>query len=495
MPADEADHAGFRRREAIVGGAVGAAGAVLCGRMAAPPAAEAAKRRRRRRLRSVDVIVVGAGLAGLVAARAVRAAGRSVAVLEARPRVGGRNLDHPIGGGKVVELGGEWAGPGQDRVLALAKELGIATFDAYASGDSVYYRGGQRQTYSGDIPPASPASLVELEATILQLNQMAAEVPADTPWTAPHAGDWDIVSVADWIRENNRTQEARDLADLALRGIYGEEGAQISLLDLLSAITGVGGDFNTMIGAAQSIRFTGGPQQLSERLAAGLGGAVRLGAPVTTIERSAKRATVHSAKLSLGARRVVLAVPKTLAARIAHGPALPAAYDQYLQRQPMGSVVKVNAIYDTPFWRSEGLSGTATSDTGPIQITYDNSPPDGTPGVLVGFMEGNESRKLLRASPAARRRAALESLARYFGDRAKAPRDYVDQVWAREPYTRGAYGSFNPPGVLTSLGPDVAGPVGVLHFAGADWSPQWPGYMDGAIRSGERAAAEALQGL
>jgi monoamine oxidase len=303
------------------------------------------------------------------------------------------------------------------------------------------------------------------------------------------------VTVADWIQENNHTAEARDLAALAVRGIYGEEGTQISLLDLLSAITGVGGDFNTMIGAAQTIRFVGGPQQLSKRLAAALGGAVKLGAAVAAIEQVGKRLVVHTAKSSFSARRVVLALPKTLIGRIAFTPALPAAYDQYLQRQPMGCVVKVNAVYARPFWRDQGLSGTATSDTGPIEITYDNSPPDGAPGVLVGFMEGDRGRGMLGASAAARRHAALESFARYFGQAALSPTAYVDRVWARETYTRGAYGSFNPPGVITSLGPAVAGHAGRLHFAGADYSAVWPGYMDGAIRSGERVAAEVLARL
>ena len=476
---------GLNRRDVVKGGAGGVLVGVLGGSL--QPAA-AAKRPRPKRY---DVVVVGAGLAGLTAARAIRAAGRSVVVLEARKRVGGRNLDHPIGGGKVVELGGEWAGPGQDKVLGLAKKLGVATFEAYANGDSVYYRGGQRQTYRGDIPPAGPPSLVELEATILQLNQMAGEVPADKPWTAPHANDWDIITVGDWIQENNHTAEARDLAKLALRGIYGEEAAQISLLDLLSAITGVGGDFNTMIGDAQTIRFEGGPQQLSTKLAAALGKAVvKRSSAVTAIQQAGKKITVHTAKQAYQARRVVLAIPKPLIARIVFDPALPATHDQYLQRQPMGSVVKVNAVYDRPFWRDQGLSGTATSDTGPIQITYDNSPRDGRPGVLVGFMEGNESRRLFGASAGARRQAALGSFARYFGQAAARPTAYVDRVWARERYTRGAYGSFNPPGVLTSLGEAASGPAGRLHFAGADFSPVWPGYMDGAIRSGERAAAE-----
>ena len=240
--------AGLNRRELLIAGA--AAGV-------APATADA--KRRGRRPRTFDVVVVGAGLAGLTAARAVRAAGRSVLVLEARDRVGGRNLDHPLAGGGVAEMGGQWAGPGQDKVLALAKELGVATFETYAQGDTVYYRSGERSTYSGDIPPASPAALVEIEAVILELNQMAAEVSAAEPWKAPHAGEWDIISVADWIAEHANTQEARDLGALAIRGVYGEEGSQISLLDLLSAITGVGGDFNTLIGSAQSIRFVGGP--------------------------------------------------------------------------------------------------------------------------------------------------------------------------------------------------------------------------------------------
>jgi monoamine oxidase len=180
---------------------------------------------------------------------------------------------------------------------------------------------------------------------------------------------------------------------------------------------------------------------------------------------------------------------------IRFAPQLPPAYDQILQRQPMGSVIKVNAIYARPFWRDQGLSGTATSTTGPLQIVYDNSPPDGRPGVLVGFMEGNQSRQFFGASKAARRGAALASLARYFGAAALHPRDYVDMVWATERYTRGAYGTFNPPGVLTALGPTTGGPVGALHFAGDGTSPLWPGYMDGAIRSGERAAREVLKRL
>jgi monoamine oxidase len=192
---------------------------------------------------------------------------------------------------------------------------------------------------------------------------------------------------------------------------------------------------------------------------------------------------------------VIVTVPKTLAGRIAYSPPLPPAYDQVLQRQPMGSVVKVNAIYQTPFWRGAGTNGQATSDVGPIRITYDNSPPDGSPGVLVGFMEGNDSRAFYGAPQSARRQAALECFARYFGSEALNPIGYVDIAWAEEPFTRGAYGSFNPPGVLSTFHDPLAEPLGSLFYASADASAQWPGYMDGAIRSGEQAAAAALSSL
>ena len=477
--------AGLRRRELIAGGAAGALAATA-------PNAVAKKR-----ARTFDVVVVGAGLAGLSAARRIRAAGKSVAVLEARGRVGGRNLDQALADGKgVVEMGGEWAGPGQDKVLALAKEFGVETFETYANGSSIYYAGGQRQTYSGDIPPANPAALAELEASILQLNQMAASVPADAPWSAPQAHDWDEQSVGTWLDQNNHTDEARNLGRVAIRGVYGEDAELISLLDLLSAITGVGGDFNTLIGDAQTIRFAGGPQQFSQRLAKLLSRAIRLHAAVVGVDWSGAAAVVHTRKEEFKARRVILALPKPLLARLQFKPSLPPAWDQLLQRQPMGSVLKFNAVYDTPFWRADGLNGVVVSDQGPISLSYDNSPPSGSPGVLVGFAEGNESRGLYGSSAEKRKAAVLDCLVRYFGQRAASPSSYYEVLWATAAYTRGAYGSYNPPGVITSLGQAThAAVVGPMHVAGADWSPQWPGYMDGAIRSGEKAADEVLAAL
>ncbi len=476
------------RRRAL-GAAAGAAAGATAGRLGAAEPASARPRRR-----EVDIAIVGAGLAGLAAARRIVAGGRSAVVLEARDRVGGRTYDVDIGGGHRVELGGQWAGPGQDRVLELAAELGIATFPTYFDGEGVYYAGGRRQTYAGDLPPMSPASLAELLVALQRLNQMASEVPPGAPWDAARAAEFDRQTVGGWAVDNLATSESRALVDVVIEGVYGCEPQDLSLLDLLAAIGGVGGDVFTLIDDAQSTRFVGGSQRLSKGLARRLGRRVQLESPVRSIRRSGRRAHLETPNGTWVAKQVIVTIPRPLTTRIRHRPPLPAAHDQLAQRQPFGSVVKVNAVYDEPFWRADGLNGYTVSDTGPIKITYDNSPPEGSPGVLVGFMEGNDGRAFY-GDHRARRAAALECFARYYGERAREPRRYVDIVWPAEQWTRGAYGSFNPPGVITAFRGAGTGPVGPMRFAGSDLSSEWTGYMEGALRSGVAAAEEALEEL
>ena len=439
----------------------------------------------------VDVIVVGAGLAGLTAARTLQAAGKDVIVLEARDRVGGRNYDVSIGDGDVVELGGQWIGPGQTKMYELAAKLNVKTFQTYETGKSTYVYGGRKSTYTGYIPPASPAALVEIEATLQLINNLAAGVPADEPWKAQRASEFDAQSVTAWINTYNHTTEARFLIQLAVRGVYGEDASQVSMLDLLAGVTGVGGDMNTLIGDAQSTRFVGGPQQLSKKLAQPLRRPVVLRSEVSRIERG-PGFTVTASTGIYTSREVVIAIPKPNIAAIDWRPLLPAALTQLFQRQPMGATTKVEVVYPTPWWRSLGLNGSVVGDVFPLEIVYDNSPANGKQGVLVGFLEGNQSRAFFAKGFEARKAAVLRSLAAYFGPAANAPRLYLEKVWPEDRYALGAYGSFNPPGVLTSLGPEATVRVPGLHFAGADFSAEWPGYMEGAVRSGEKAARAIL---
>jgi monoamine oxidase len=474
------------RRRLVGGAAAGTAGLALG---AAPASAS--------RRRSVDVLVVGAGLAGLAAAQKLRKAGRSVAVLEARDRVGGRTLNHHLGHGKVVEIGGQWVGPTQNYVLREIKRQGLKTFKTYADGDNVYYRDGNRQTYTGTIPPANAASLVQLQALITELDQMAATIDPKKPWAAPSAGDWDGQTFETFKQAHGLDDETRELIDLAIESVFAAEPRDLSLLHVLFYIRAAN-SFENLIntgGGAQDSRVVGGSQEISIRMARRLGDAVVLDAPVRRIEHGRGGVEVRTSHGTFTAKRAIIAIPPTLAGRVRYSPELPPKRDQLMQRVPMGTVIKCMAVYDKPFWRDAGLSGMATSNTGPVKLTFDNSPPGGKPGVLLGFIEGQEARDLLGASARHRRKLVLESMARYFGSAATKARGYVEKSWAADPWSRGCYVGYYPPGVLTGYREAISAPVGPIHWAGTETASEWNGYMDGALQSGERAAGEVLAKL
>jgi monoamine oxidase len=444
-----------------------------------------------------DVVVVGAGLAGLVAARDLIAAGRSVSVVEARDRVGGRLLNAELGDGNVVEVGGQWVGPTQHRALALGRELGVATFPTHAEGDNVVELGGRLRRYRGAIPRINPAVLVDIGQAQFRLDRMARTVPPEAPWRAPHAQAWDAQTMWTWIRRNTATKAAQALLQLAVEAVWAAHPADVSLLHVLF-YTRSAGSFDDLVGTeggAQQDRFVGGSQELALRLASRLGDAVSLSAPVRTIEQHGDSVTAVSDRGAVKARAAILAIPPTLCARIAYDPPMPALRDQLTQRMAQGSVIKCMAVYDRPFWRDDGLSGQATSVEGPVKVVFDNSPPDGSPGVLLGFLEGRQARELAQWSDDARRRAVVGCFERLFGAAAAAPEAYVERVWAQEEYTRGCYGCLMPPGSWVSLGPALRAPVGRLHWAGAETATTWNGYMDGAVRSGEASAQAVLAQL
>jgi monoamine oxidase len=453
-------------------------------------------------------VVVGAGLAGLIAAREVARAGHSVAVLEARDRVGGRMFDRRIAGGEVVDLGAEFIGPTQNHIRALVDELGIATFPSYAQGRSVYYAGGKRTTYADDgltgMVPPDPALLADVLLIVPRLDSMSLKVPVDAPHTAPGAAQLDAQSFGDWIRRNSTGGRAfANITKAVARPIFGAEPREISLLFALFFIAASGDErtpgtfernFSTRNGGQQD-RIDGGTQQIAQRLAQGLGRRVVRGAPVRRIVAGAGYVDVISDHYVNRARRVVVALPPALAGRIQYEPAMPALRDGLTQRMPQGQLVKVQAVYERPFWRADGLNGTSISDIGPCNITFDSSPRSGTPGVLLGFVGGDEARSFGRLTAQERRAAALASFARSFGPRALEAVDYLEADWASEPYSRGCPVGIAPPGLLTTYGAALREPVGRIHWAGTETSTYWNGYMDGAIRSGERAAREVLAAL
>jgi monoamine oxidase len=483
---------GISRRGAIGGALAGAAG-IAVARTASAPAAPALRKRRR------DVVVVGAGIAGLSAARAIRKAGRSVVVLEARGRVGGRTLNEKIGKGEVVEIGGQWVGPGQTHVLSMIDELGLETFDTYDDGKSIYYRDGTLTQYTGIIPPVSGGVLVEILTAITDLNAKAAAVPVEEPWNAPQAEEWDSITLATYLDGLELSTEARDVVELGITSVFAVEPRDTSLLFTALYIAMAGADFNNLInteGGAQERRIVGGSQRISLEMAKQLGRAVKLRRPVKVMRTSRGRVDVRAGSDTWSAKRAIVSVPPALIGGIRFDPPLPAARAQYDQRFPMGTVIKCMAVYDAPFWREDGLNGMTTSDQGPVKLTYDNSPPDGSPGVLLGFVEGQDARDLLGASDAARKDAVVECFVRYFGNQAQSRMTgYVEKSWAADPWSRGCYGGVMAPGAIVGFPGIARAPVGRIHWAGTETAVEWGGYMDGAIESGQRAAAEVLAAL
>jgi monoamine oxidase len=445
-----------------------------------------------------DLVVIGAGLAGLAAAREAVASGASVVVLEARERVGGRVLNEEIGGGVVVEVGGQWIGPTQDRLAALAEELGVQTFPTYGEGENVFEYAGSLRRYAGAIPRINPLVLLDVERAQRKLNRLARRVPLEAPWEAPGASRLDAQTAAAWLRRNLATRGGRTLLELGIEAVWAVQPEDMSLLHVLFYIHSAGSLellFDTE-GGAQQDRFVGGSQLVPLRMAEELGAErVVLGAPVRRIEHGADGVVVQAEGAVARGRRAIVAVAPTLAGRIAYDPPLPGYRDQLTQRMPLGTVAKCMAIYDEPFWRAEGLSGQGTSDTGPVKLTYDNSPPGGSPGVLLGFLEGRHARELGRRGGDARRAAVLECFARLFGPRAARPDAYVERLWAEEAWSRGCYGCHMPTGAWTNYGPALREPIGALHWAGSECATIWNGYMDGAVRSGRDGAREALERL
>jgi monoamine oxidase len=481
------------RRQLVEAGAAGAAAVAL-----RPLPALATSRARR-----ADVAVIGAGLSGLAAARALVAQGHSVIVLEARDRVGGRTLNRSIGAGHIADLGGEFVGPTQDRIVALARAVAVATFPTYNGGSNVLIAAGQRSLYPAtpgipDQPDAKAAIIASLK-----LDALGKSVGVRAPWASSQARALDRQTLADWMHREITTPTGVALFRGVCESVWGADPEQLSLLYVAQYVAAAGdpdtpGSFirlTTTPGGAQERRFVGGSHLVSERVADRLGRRVVLRAPVRRIVQDGDGVRVIADGTTVHARRAILAVPPVLAADIAFSPRLPKGKAALLRALRPGNLTKAEAVYPTPFWRPAGLSGQGAADVGPAKVPFDNSPPDGSVGVLFSFIGGGERERWSRLPGPERRAAVLAALAAFVGDEARTPVDYFEHDWTKERWSRGCPVAYAGPGTLTSYGPWLRRAVGGVHFAGTETADHWVGYMDGAVRAGERAAREVHAAL
>jgi len=442
-----------------------------------------------------DVVVIGAGAAGLTAANTLRKAGLSVAVLEARDRVGGRLWTDEIEGA-MLELGGQWVSPDQDALIDTVAELGLETYSRYREGDSVYVGpDGVAHRFTGEMFPVSPETERVIAEITERLDAMVAEIDPDRPWAHEKAEEWDRVSWDAWLRAQTDDDEAvRNLAFATGSAMLTKPTHTFSLLQSL-LMAASAGSYSNLVDADFILdkRVVGGLQQVPILLAERLGDDVLLGEPVRTLEWGPSGVTAIADGATVRARFAIIALAPNLYPRISFVPPLPRLQHQMHQHLSMGFVIKVHAVYDRPFWRDKGLSGTAFSPYELSHEAYDNTNHGDARGTLVGFVSDQNADDLFRLSAEERREKILESLSHYYGPEAKDPVVYYESDWGTEEWTRGAYAASFDLGGLARYGADLRTPVGPIHFASSDLAGAGYQHVDGAIRMGREAAAHIIE--
>ena len=443
----------------------------------------------------IETIIIGAGFAGIAAAKKLHKANKSFIILEARDRIGGRTLTQSLDCGATIDLGAQWIGPDQHLIWEWVKSTNTPTYECYDTGKNILSINQKTSQYKGTIPNVDPLSLIGLGLAINKFNKLSQEIPLETPWTHANAKKWDGMTVATWMDKQRLTSKAKALFATAIETVFATEPDEISFLgalfyahsgknlDTLFAVTG---------GAQQTLLFNGA-QQLLKDVAQPFNDRILLDQAVKNIEVDDHSVTVKTENGKFTSKHCIVTLPPALMNSIAFEPILPQMKAQLYQRMPMGAAMKCFCIYEKPFWRKKGLSGQIVTDTHPVRVTFDCSKDDNSHGILLCFVEGQAARDFIDIPPAERQQQITEGLAKYLGKEALAPIEYIDKCWTEEEYSRGCYAGLMPPGVLSKFKDTIRRPYKRIRFAGTETATEWNGYLDGAIQSGYREAAAILK--
>jgi monoamine oxidase len=471
--------------------------------------------------REVEVCIVGAGFAGLAAARALINDGRTVALLEARDRVGGRVWNKTLEDGTVVSVGGTWLGKDQHRMQSLVKEVGLSRYRQYVgkcdpadpedplnpfddAAEFILRLDGVNKRYKGMYAPVGLAGLANLGIALTLLEEMRKGVPLDAPWDADNAASLDEQTLGKWIDTYIPFDRARRMFRSAMGLMYSCDPAQVSLLGTMAFANGGGDDglnYYLDSGNTETHIVDGGTPEVARRLGVELGDRLCTSTPVRRIVHDGDGVEVISDRVAVTAKYVIVTAPPVLASQIQFEPMLPDGHVQLARQMPPGAIWRFIAVYDSPFWRDKGLSGQTIAPDSPVAVSIDQCPkpgPDGTPdrGVLSCYAVGAAAVELSKLDPDSRKQLVLEELAlRFDDDVARAARAFSETNWTAEQWSQGGMIAHFPPGVLTSYGSALHEPAGRIYFAGAERARLMFGLMEGAVRSGEEAAAHISQQL
>ena len=486
---------GLSRRELIAGAGIAGLGTLTLGTKGRAGASATPS--------DVDVVVVGAGLSGLTAARQLRKEGLNVHILEARARTGGRMIRQTTRTGAVIDLGGQWGGETHHRFETLVNELGIERFPSYYDGQGVLVWDGQRVVADMAKKPANSVLLFEgdqiqqpaeqvakAKAAMQAFREIAQSVDPARPWEAPNAAELDRTTIRSWCKKNSDSR----LSDFELEwlSVVGGSGGfdpwDASILHLAWTQSVAPQDE-----APESWLLKGAAGQVAERLTTELKPFISLSAPVHRIEQNDKGVSIsYRQGDTIKAKAAIVAIPPPLRQRITFTPDLPAETRSFLQRSPMGSMIKVFAIYKHAFWRDKNLNGFGVGNLKTLELTADSSLPSGTPGILASFVTASAAVAFQQKSNKEQQRAVLDDLIAYWGPEAGDPEELIIQNWNQEAWSTGAFTSFVTPGAWTTYGQGWQQSHGRVHWAGTEASSRWPGYFEGAIEAGIQASSKAM---
>ncbi|XP_071957851.1 amine oxidase [flavin-containing] B-like [Antedon mediterranea] len=447
-----------------------------------------------------DVIVIGAGISGLAAAKFLHEQGLDVLVLEARDRVGGRTYTLKESKTKYVDVGGSYIGPTQNRIIRLGKELGVGNYKVNEEEKSILLLKDKVRTFRGSLPSIhNPFLVMDYISNWRLFDELAKEIPLEAPWKCAHALEYDNLSVENWMDKNCWCSFTKEVTTMFVRLAFATEPRDLSFLYFLWYIKCGGGllRFISTSNGGQERKMIGGSQLISQKIAERLGNRVLLSNPVNKIDQSKDdiiMVTVKSGEI-YQASYVISAVPQAIIGRISFNPPLPALRNQLIQRMPMGSCIKTIMYYDTTWWRNLDYCGIALSDD-IVGGTQDDTKPDGSYPAIMGFINGQRAREVCHLTKEERKERVVQYYCKAFNsEKALHPVDYIEHNWMEEEFSGGCYMGATPPGVLTSYGKVIHKPVDRVYFAGTETATAWSGYMEGAVQAGERAAREILHAV